>query len=77
MVFSGIIVEILSKTGINFEMWSEGFKAIGYAAIVYPHVTWHNYIGITILVIITGIVSAIWPARKALKLNPVEALRTE
>ncbi len=77
MVFSGIIVEILSKTGINFEMWSEGFEAMGYAAVVYPYVTWHNYIGITILVIITGIVSAIWPARKALKLNPVEALRTE
>jgi len=77
MLFSGIIVEILSRTGINFEMWSEGFEAIGYAAVVYPFVTWQNYIWITILVIITGIVSAIWPARKALKLNPVEALRTE
>lgn len=77
MVFSGIVVAILSRTGINFEMWSEGFEAIGYASVVYPFVTLENYIGITILVIITGMIASIWPARKALKLNPVEALRTE
>ena len=77
MVFSGIMVEILGRTGINFEMWSEGFEAMGYAAIVYPSVTIQNYFWTTVLVIITGMVSAIWPARKALKLNPVEALRTE
>ena len=77
MIFSAIMVAILSHTGINFGMWSEGFEAIGYSAIVYPFVTWQNYIGVTILVIITGMISSIWPARKALRLNPVEALRTE
>jgi ABC-type antimicrobial peptide transport system permease subunit len=29
------------------------------------------------MVIFTAIISSIWPARKALKLIPVEALRTE
>jgi ABC-type lipoprotein release transport system permease subunit len=77
MVFSGVLVEILSRTGINFSMWSEGFEALGLAAIVYPVVTWYDYIVITILVIITGMVASIWPARKALQLSPVEALRTE
>lgn len=77
MLFSGIILQILSRTGINFEMWSEGFEAMGYASIVYPSVTWFNYIVITLMVVLTGMISSIWPARKALKLNPVEALRTE
>ena len=77
MIFSGTIVQILSKTGINFEMWSEGFEALGYAAVVYPRVSWINYLVITVLVIATGVISSIWPARKALNLNPVEALRTE
>lgn len=77
MIFSGIIIQILSKTGINLEMWSEGLEAMGYASIIYPSVSWLNYVVITIMVIITGIVSSIWPARKALKLNPVEALRTD
>ncbi len=77
MIFSGIIVSILSRTGINFSMWSEGFEALGYAAIVYPFVTWQNYISVTVMVILTGMIASVWPARKALRLNPVEALRTE
>jgi len=77
MVFSGIILALLGKTGINFGMWGEGLESIGYASIVYPVVTIENYIWITVLVIITGIISSIWPARRALRLNPVEALRTE
>jgi ABC-type antimicrobial peptide transport system permease subunit len=31
----------------------------------------------TVLVILTGVISSIFPARKALKLNPAEAIRTE
>jgi putative ABC transport system permease protein len=75
--FSAIVVSITHHTGINLAMWAEGLEAIGYSSIVYPVVTIDNYIGILILVILTGIVSSIWPARKALKLNPAEALRTE
>jgi len=77
MGISAGILAILARTGINFAMWAEGFEALGYAALVYPVVTAANYMDITILVIITGIISSIWPARKALKLNPAEALRTE
>ncbi|MBS1231862.1 MAG: Macrolide export ATP-binding/permease protein MacB, partial [Bacteroidetes bacterium] len=71
------IVEILEKTGIHFTGWGEGFEAIGFAAKVYPVVTPGFFIFTTIMVITTAIISSLWPARKALKLNPVEALRTE
>jgi ABC-type lipoprotein release transport system permease subunit len=71
------IVEALGKTGIHFTGWGEGFEAIGFAARVYPVVTPEFFVFTTVMVITTAIISSIWPARKALKLNPVEALRTE
>jgi ABC-type lipoprotein release transport system permease subunit len=44
---------------------------------VYPVLTPEFFLFITGMVIFTAVISSIWPARKALKLNPVEALRTE
>ena len=77
-IISGwVITAVLGKTGIHFAGWGEGFEAIGFAARVYPVVTPGFFIFTTLMVIATAIISSIWPARKALKLNPVEALRTE
>jgi ABC-type lipoprotein release transport system permease subunit len=77
-MFSGwVLTEVLGRTGIHFTGWGEGFEAIGFAAKVYPVVTPEFLIFTTIMVIVTAIISSIWPARKALKLNPVETLRTE
>ena len=71
------ITGAFGKTGILLAGWSEGFEAIGFAAKVYPVVTPQFIVFTVIMVITTAILSSIWPARKALKLNPVEALRTE
>jgi ABC-type lipoprotein release transport system permease subunit len=77
MLAGWTIIGALGKSGIHFTSWGEGFEAIGFAAVVYPVISPSFFIIITILVIVTAIISSIWPARKALKLNPVEALRTE
>jgi ABC-type antimicrobial peptide transport system permease subunit len=77
MISGWIITEALGKTGIHFSGWGEGFEAIGFAARVYPVVTPDFFVFTTAMVIGTAVISSIWPARKALKLNPVEALRTE
>jgi len=77
MISGWAIIEALGKTGIHFTGWGEGFEAIGFAARVYPVVTLEFFVFTTIMVIATAIISSVWPARKALKLNPVEALRTE
>ena len=77
MLSGWAIVGALGNSGIHFSTWGEGFEAIGFAARVYPEITPSFFLIITIMVVFTAIISSIWPARKALKLIPVEALRTE
>jgi len=77
IVLSTVFIKIFARTGIDFGMWAEGFEAIGYSSVVYPEITIANYVLITILVIATGILASLWPARRALKLNPMQALRVE
>ena len=77
MLSGWAIIAVLGKTGIHFAGWGEGFEAIGFAARVYPVVTLEFFLFTTIMVIVTAIISSVWPARKALKLKPVEALKTE
>jgi putative ABC transport system permease protein len=77
MISGWLLITVLGKTGIHFSSWGEGFEAIGFAATVYPAITTSFFIIITIIVVITAIISSLWPARKALKLVPVEAIRTD
>ncbi len=50
-------------------------KEWGYDAIVYPFVTPEEYFSVTLLVAATAMLAAIYPAIKALRLNPGEVVR--
>jgi ABC-type lipoprotein release transport system permease subunit len=71
------LIAFFSKTGINFGMWAEGLESVGYSAYVYPEVSPDFYLTITILVLVTAIIASVWPTRKALSLNPAQAVREE
>lgn len=71
------ITKIFETRPINLAMLAEGMEGYGFASQVYTSLSADTIITISILVIITGVLSAVWPARKALKLNPAEATRTE
>lgn len=80
--FLGIIfglgaVLIIGEIGINFSSNKAGYEALGYDSVIYPIIDWPLTINVAIMVFVTGIIAAIYPSLKALKLNPAEALRSE
>jgi putative ABC transport system permease protein len=72
-----VFTMLLEKRGLDLSMWAEGLGDMGFAAVIYPELDVNMLIPIIILVILTGLFSALYPAYKALKLNPTEAIRTE
>ncbi|MBI5217517.1 MAG: ABC transporter permease [Bacteroidia bacterium] len=72
-----IICKHLEKAGLNLYFWKEVYSSVGYSSFIYPTIDFQMIVFTTWMVILTGILSALYPAYKALKLNPAEATRTE
>lgn len=77
MVLGGLLILISGHTGLNFSSVSEGFEAMGWSSMVYPTIDARFFLLVTLLVITTGMLSSLIPARKALSMHPVDAIRTE
>ncbi len=75
-IISMILINYYGKTGIEISSMAEGMESVGYSAISYPLLEPFRYLQITMMVILTGIIASIYPAVKALKLHPAEAIRT-
>ena len=77
MALGALLIKITGLTGLNFSSVAEGFEAVGWAAEIYPSIKPSFFFGITLMVTIIGILASIVPARKALKMKPIEAIRIE
>lgn len=75
LLFSYLTILYFGYYGLNLDSIKEGYNAIGFSSVIYPKAAFSFYIGTTGLVIVTAILASIYPARKALKLNPAEAIQ--
>lgn len=71
-----ITVLVLSKTGVDLSMVTEGLSAYSIPVVLYPKVPLHMYISLFLMMLATAIIASISPAVKAIRLKPVEAMRT-
>lgn len=75
LLLSWITIAILGNTGIDLSAFAEGLNAYGMDTVIYPDLSASYYWNITLLIGLAAILSAFYPAWKALKLKPIEAIR--
>lgn len=70
------VVKMFENRPIKLDIF-KGFEQYGYASEVYTNLPLDTLFSMAILVFFLGIISAIYPAWKAIKLNASDAIRTE
>jgi len=69
-------VTYFGKFGLDFgEGFDDAFQSVGMSSKIYPFLEWDYYPVVIVLVVIAAFLAALYPARKATKLNPAEAIR--
>lgn len=75
LVTSYFTISYFEKYGLDLSGKEEMMASFGFNTLIYPSFPWEKIIMILVLVAATAIISCIYPSFKALKLQPVEALR--
>ena len=71
-----VSVNYLGNRGLDMSgVGGESMAEFGYDAVVYPIAVTSDYVTTLILVVVTAIAAAIYPAIKALRLNSAEVVR--
>jgi len=77
IITGAIVAKIRSNHPIDLSMWAKGYEALGYDAFVYLSLDPVLLVNVTVMVVFTGIIAALYPAYKALRNDPADALRME
>jgi ABC-type antimicrobial peptide transport system permease subunit len=74
IVASVILIGIMSIAGLDLSIFAESMRVYGSGSILYPYIKAMDIIISFLIVIITAVTAAIYPAVKAARIKPLEAL---
>jgi len=76
-IVAGALLVIPSlKTGIDLTfLMSDNFEDYGYGSVIYPVLNLKMFVQIAVMVVVAGILSAVYPAQKALNIKVLDAIR--
>ena len=75
LLLSWATICYFGDAGIDLSGFSEGLGAYGISTVIYPQLPTTYYFNIALMIAVAALLSALYPAWKALQLNPVEAIR--
>jgi len=74
ILFTIITVGSLSRHGIDLSAFSQALSQYGFSNIVYPDLQRSMFLPVSLMTAFTAVLSAIYPAIKALRFKPAEAI---
>ncbi len=75
MLLGRITVFITHKQGISLSTYSEAMRQYGLSELIRPETDTAIYWKVSIAIVLTAIIGAIYPAYRALSLRPADAIR--
>ncbi|HFB99257.1 MAG TPA: ABC transporter permease [Phaeodactylibacter sp.] len=76
MLLSYWSIEYFRKYGIDLSVVAAGLESLGIGNRIYTYLPANLYISITAMTLVVAFLASIFPARRALKLRPAEAIRS-
>ncbi len=71
----GLLLDIpLAHSGINLSLFATGLESFGIGAIIYPVLSVGNLINAALFMPFVAVLGALYPAYKAIKLEPIYAI---
>ncbi len=70
-------IRYFSKTGIDLTIVASGLESFGASAMLYPILPLPMYLGLTAMIILAAAIAAMYPAWKAVRIEPSRAVRME
>ena len=76
LLLSWATIQLTASTGIDLGAFASGLEMYGMSPVVIPELSAGYYAAITAMMVAATLGAALFPCLKALKLNPVEAIRS-
>ena len=73
-ILIGVVITHSIGEGIDLSQWSDGVRAIGMSATLYPRVVSADIYLVIWLTLVFSLFSSVYPARKAIKIRALEAM---
>ena len=70
------VMSSLSHTGWDLSMFSTSLRSLGIGSIIYPVLETSSVVQTVLIIPVVTLLGSVYPALKAIRLQPVEAIRS-
>jgi ABC-type lipoprotein release transport system permease subunit len=71
----GVLSVWLLRDGIDLSRWAEGLTAYGIGTKIVPVIRNKDLIVPTLVAIVIAVIASLWPAIRAVRIRPADAVR--